>query len=159
MNQTRYGVYHGYLEFKTKRVFAIAFLGKKLAFHTEICDFFQYLILKYFNFNRVNELFKSNQTRHGVSYVNLDFETKRFFCYCLRWKKVSFWYGSLWLFLISSFKKRSFSSGQGVVQIEPNLVWSIPWTLECNTNKFCHRLSWKTTETKNKGKTTDKNKS
>ena len=35
-NQTRYGVSPVYLESETKRIFAIACLGKKLAFHTEI---------------------------------------------------------------------------------------------------------------------------
>ena len=34
-NQTQYGVSHVYLECKTKRIFGIACLGKKLAFHTE----------------------------------------------------------------------------------------------------------------------------
>ena len=68
MNQTEYGVYHGCLESKTERIFGIACLGKKLVFHTETCDYFQYLILK----------------------------------------------------------KKYFLSGQGVVQIERNLVWSIP---------------------------------
>ena len=38
-NQARYGVFSMYLESKTKRFFAIACLGKKLGFHTEICDF------------------------------------------------------------------------------------------------------------------------
>ena len=38
-NQNRYGVYHVYLGCKTKRVFAIACLGKKLVFHMEICEF------------------------------------------------------------------------------------------------------------------------
>ena len=28
-----------YLELIAKRIFAIAFLGKKLGFHTEICEF------------------------------------------------------------------------------------------------------------------------
>ena len=37
-NQTRHGVSHVYLESKTKRIFAIACLGKKFVFHTEICD-------------------------------------------------------------------------------------------------------------------------
>ena len=37
-NQTRYGVSHVYVECKTKEIFAIAFLGKKLGFHTEICE-------------------------------------------------------------------------------------------------------------------------
>ena len=37
-NQTRHGVSHVYLKCKIKRVFAIACLGKKLDFHTGICD-------------------------------------------------------------------------------------------------------------------------
>ena len=39
-NQNRNGVYHVYLDYKTKRIFAIACVGKKLVFHTEICDYF-----------------------------------------------------------------------------------------------------------------------
>ena len=35
-----------YLESKTERVFGIACRGKKLAFDTEICDYFEYLISK-----------------------------------------------------------------------------------------------------------------
>ena len=38
-NQTRYGESHSYLESKTKRSFAIACLGKKLVFHTEILTY------------------------------------------------------------------------------------------------------------------------
>ena len=45
-NQTGYGVYHGYLECKTKRIFAIACLGIKLAFHTEIFKYFDYFNFK-----------------------------------------------------------------------------------------------------------------
>ena len=41
VNETGDGVYHGCLESKTKRIFGIACLGKKLAFHTEICYFFE----------------------------------------------------------------------------------------------------------------------
>ena len=33
-NQIRYGEFHGHLESKTKRILAIACLGKKLVFHT-----------------------------------------------------------------------------------------------------------------------------
>ena len=40
-NQTRHGVSHLYLESKTKRIFVIACLGKKLVFHTEICNYFK----------------------------------------------------------------------------------------------------------------------
>ena len=41
MNLSGTGVYHGCLESKTERVFGIACLGKKLVFHTELCDFFE----------------------------------------------------------------------------------------------------------------------
>ena len=50
------------------RIFGIASLGKKLAFHTEICDYFKYLIFKNSIFHRVKELSKSNQTRYRVSH-------------------------------------------------------------------------------------------
>ena len=38
-NQTRYGVSHGYLESTTKRIFAIACLGKKFVFQSEILTY------------------------------------------------------------------------------------------------------------------------
>ena len=69
MSQTGYGVYHGCLESKTDKIFGIPCQGKKLAFHTEICDYFQYLVFKYSIFYRVKELFKSNHTWYGVSAV------------------------------------------------------------------------------------------
>ena len=89
-NQTGYGVYHGYLESKTKRIFAIACLGKKLASHTEICDYFEYLILKYSVFHRVKELFKSNQTQYGESHGYLECKTKRIFAIACLGKKLGF---------------------------------------------------------------------
>ena len=66
LNQTRHRVSHLYVESKAKRILAIACLGKKLVFHTEIIR-------------------------------------------------------------INNFKNRSFSSGQVVVQSEPNSALSIPW--------------------------------
>ena len=39
--QTRYGAFPVYIEFKTKRIFAIARLAKKLVFHTESCNYFE----------------------------------------------------------------------------------------------------------------------
>ena len=60
------------LDYNAKRVFAIASLGKKLGLHTEICDYFEYLILKYSIFHRVKELSKLNQTRYGVFHVYLE---------------------------------------------------------------------------------------
>ena len=69
-----------------------------------------------------------NQTRHGVSHGCLEFRTQRVFgIACL--EKVSISYGNLLLFRINIFKNRSFSWGQGVVQSEPNPLWSIPWLL------------------------------
>ena len=41
LNQTRCRVSHVYLVYKTKEVFATGCLGKKLVFHTEICDYFE----------------------------------------------------------------------------------------------------------------------
>ena len=41
LNQTRYRVSHVYLDYRTKEIFAVDFVGKKLAFHTEICDYFE----------------------------------------------------------------------------------------------------------------------
>ena len=45
---------------QNKKNFGIACLEKKLVVHTEICDYFQYLIFKYGIFHRVKELFKSD---------------------------------------------------------------------------------------------------
>ena len=39
LDQTRHGVSHEYLESEAKRFFGITYLGKKLVFHTEICEF------------------------------------------------------------------------------------------------------------------------
>ena len=52
---------------------------KNLVFHTELCDYFQYLIFKYNIFHRVKELFKSKQSRYGVSHGYLVDKTKRIF--------------------------------------------------------------------------------
>ena len=77
-----------HLENKTKRIFGIALLGKKLAFHTEICYYFEYLIFNYSIFHRVKEWFKSNQTGYGVYYGYLECKTKRIFAIaCLGKKK------------------------------------------------------------------------
>ena len=89
-NQTRYGVSHVYLECKTKRIFVIACLGKKLVFHTEICEFRKLRILKIGLFRRVKELSKSNQTRFGVSHVYLECKTKRIFGIACLGKKLVF---------------------------------------------------------------------
>ena len=89
-NQTRYGVSPVYVESKTKRIFAIACLGKKLVFHTEICDYFKYCILKIGLFRRIKELSKWNQTRYGVSPVYVESKTKRIFAIACLGKKLVF---------------------------------------------------------------------
>ena len=66
-----------YLERKTKRIFGTACLGQKLAFHTEICDYFEYLFSKNSIFHRVKEVSKSNQTRYGVFHVYLERKTEK----------------------------------------------------------------------------------
>ena len=96
-----------------------------LAFHTEFCDYFEYLIFKYSVFQLVRELFKSNQTGYGVYHGYLDSENKRYFCYSLRTKKVSVSYGNSRLSQISNFKNRSSRLGLRVDQKEPKPVWSI----------------------------------
>ena len=85
-----YGVYHGQVESKTKRIFAIACLGKKLVLQSEICEYFEYLISKIGLFHRVKELFKSNQTRYGVYHVYLESRTKRVFAIACLEKKFVF---------------------------------------------------------------------
>ena len=57
-----------YLECKTENSLGITCLGKKLVFHTEISDYFEYFIFKYSIFHRVTELFKSIQTQPGMEY-------------------------------------------------------------------------------------------
>ena len=79
-----------YLESKPKRNFAITCLGKKLVFHTEICDYFEKRILKIGLFHRVKELFKSNQTRHSISRVYLESKAERNFAITCLGKKLVF---------------------------------------------------------------------
>ena len=86
-NQTGYGVYHGYLESISKRIFAIACLGKKLALHTEICEFCEERILKIGLFHRAKNFLKLNQTRYGVSHVYLKCKTKKMFAKACLGKK------------------------------------------------------------------------
>ena len=89
-SQTWYGVFHGYIDCKTKRVSAIACLGKKLRFRTEICAFRKQRILKVGLLHRIKELFKSNQTRYGVSHGYLYCKTKRIFAIACLGKKLVF---------------------------------------------------------------------
>ena len=67
-----------YVECNAKRISAIAFLGKKLEFYTEICVYFKYLISKCSLFHPVKEFLKSNQTRYGVSQEYFECNAKKF---------------------------------------------------------------------------------
>ena len=60
----------------------------------------------------------------------LECNAKEMFAIAFLGKKVKFSYGNLRISRIRNFKNRSFSSGQGVVQIKPNSAWSIPCVLK-----------------------------
>ena len=116
-NQTRYGVSHVYLESKTKRIFAIACLGKKFVFQSEIQTYSLILFSKIQKFYRIKELSKTNQTRHGVSHVYLESKTKRIFAIACLGKKFVFQSEIFDLFAYSIFKNIEILSDQGVVQM------------------------------------------
>ena len=127
-NKTRYGVSHLYLERKRKKN-RYSLSWKKV--RTSIGNFglltYHTLILfsKLQKFYRVKELSKSNQTRYGLSHVYLERKMKRIFCIaCLEKVRISI--GNFDLFGYSIFKNIELLSGQGVVQNEPNWVWSVP---------------------------------
>ena len=79
-----------YLESKTERIFRIACLGKKLAFDTEIFYYFEYFFSKKGLFYRVKELFKSNQTRYGVSPEYTECKPEKIFRIACLEKKLAF---------------------------------------------------------------------
>ena len=71
-----------------------------------------------------------NQTRYEVSHWCLKSKTERIFrIACL--EKSSYFNRKYQffrlLFAYFVFKNIELSSGQGAVQIKPNLLWSIPW--------------------------------
>ena len=110
-SQTRCGVSHVYLECKTKRIFAIACLRKKLGFHTEYCDYFENLFLNNFENGsfwlgqRVDQIEPSLVcTIPTVGRLR----DKKNFWYSLPRAKVSFSYGNVRFFQESNFKNRSF---------------------------------------------------
>ena len=92
-----------YLEPTTKRIFAIACLGKKLVFHTEILRISQITNFK-------NRSFSSG---HGVVQIKPNsvwsipcvtgVKYKKNFCYSLPRKKVSFSYGNFANFANNEF--------------------------------------------------------
>ena len=79
-----------YVESETERIFGIAGLAKKLAFDTEICYYFEYFFSKIGLFERVKKLFKSNQTRYGVSPGYVESKTKKIFAIASLGKKLVF---------------------------------------------------------------------
>ena len=102
----------------------LTFIEKKSYFNRKYWRFRFFYIQKYRNFIGSN---CSKLTKHGMEnhQCNESEKQKEFFLYSLPRKKISFSYGNLRLFQIRNFKNRSFLSGQEVVQIKPNLVWSI----------------------------------
>ena len=118
---------------------------KKLVFRTEICDYFQNIILKIGLFERVKKLFKPNQFRYGVFPKKPESNTKRIFGIACVGKKLVFHTdGNLRISRIKNFKNRSFSSGQEFLQIEPISVWSIPCAPRVwNKKNFWYSLSGK----------------
>ena len=90
LNKTRNRVSHVYLECKTKRIFAIDCVGRKIALHMEICYYFKQIILKIGLFRRVKELSKVNQTGYGVYLGCLEGKTKRVFAIACLGKKLVF---------------------------------------------------------------------
>ena len=77
--QTRYGVSQVYLESKTKRIFAIACLGKNSHFNRKYLTYSLILFSKIQKFYRTKELSKCNQTRYGVSHVYLESKIEKIF--------------------------------------------------------------------------------
>ena len=73
------------------------------------------------------ELFKVNQIDIPDYQYHLGCNTKRMAGLAFLEKKFVFSIGNIDLFAYSIFKNIEISSGQGVLQIEPNSAWSIPW--------------------------------
>ena len=77
-----------YLESRTRRIFAIAHLGKKLVSQSEISSYLLILFSKIKKFYRVKELCKSNQNWYAVSPVYVKSRTKRIFAMACLGKKI-----------------------------------------------------------------------
>ena len=141
-NQTRYGVSHLYLESKIERIFAIACLGKKFVFQSEIQTYSLILFSKIQKFYRIKELSKSNQTRYGVSHVYLESKTKRIFAIACLGKKFVFQSEIFDLFAYSIFKNIEILSDQGVVQIVTKLGMEYPTCIQSlKQKKFLLQLA------------------
>ena len=78
----------------------------------------------------------SNQTKLSMDYHHCSQSAKKkSFWYILLGKKRKFSYGTLGISRLANFKNRFFSSGQGVVQIKPNSVWSITVVVKVSNKK------------------------
>ena len=69
-------------------------------------------------------------------------KTKKNFCHSSSRKKVRISIGNFDLFAYPIFKNIEILSDQGVIQIEPNSVWSITFVPRVSNEKkkFCHSL-------------------
>ena len=127
LDQNRYGVCPMYIESKTKRNFSIAFVGKSLHFIRKFAIISNKLrLLK----------FKKSSSSPGQRIVRIDPNSVRSIPYVPRVqnkKNAVACLGKSCVFIPKFpdvakkiFKNMSFSSGQGVVQLKPNSVRSIP---------------------------------
>ena len=129
-NRTKLGMEYPICTQSVKeKKFGIACLGKKFVLQSEISAYS--LIIRLFYFQKYRNFIGSrscpNQTKHGMEYPMCTQSVKRKnFCHSLYTKKVRFSIGNFDLFGYSFFENIEILSGQGVVQIEPNSVWSIP---------------------------------
>ena len=124
-----------YLESKTERIFGIACLGKKLAFDTEICYYFEYFFSKIGLFDQVKELFKSNQTRHGVSPVYVKSKTDRIFGIACLGKKLAFDTEICYYFEYFFSKIGLFDQVKELFKSNQTRYGVFPGYLECKTEK------------------------
>ena len=104
--------------------------GKKFVFQSEISAYS--LIIRLFYFQKYRNFIGSrscpNRTKLGMEYPMCTQSVKRKeFLVQLVYKKVHFSIGTFDFFGYSIFKKIEILSGQGIVQNEPNSVWSIPF--------------------------------
>ena len=79
MNQIDIPDYQYYLGCIAKRMISLTSIVKKFVFQSEISTYLLILFSKKQKFHRVKELFKSNQTRYGVSHVYLEGKPERMF--------------------------------------------------------------------------------
>ena len=126
-NQTRYGVYHVYLERKTKRIFGIPCLQKRSFFNRKFRLIRLFYFQKYRTFIGSRSCPKGTKLGMECPMCTQSVKEKKIGIVCLG--KSSYFNRKFRLtrlsYAYSIFKNIEFLSGQGVVQIEPNSLWSI----------------------------------